>query len=772
MNLVDSLNDIIITNICYSFYDNLIWPQNAINDVKYYNYYNNENKLQYCILYLQNFVVEQNISIRHQLKDLTRYADVKSLQHILDYKLNMDPQIVNELITLSMANIDYNDIPRYLEMYDKSNVQKLEYIDKSIVNLFFDLYVYCQLPMCVVVPSYNNINYYEKNLNSIFCQKYKNYRIIYADDQSTDGTYQAVKNYIIDKKMSERCSVYRQNSHNAQCCGRYMCYILIDDDEIVCNVDGDDWMYDRNDSYQYNGFNYIESAYKKGALSTYGCFYKSSGPQWMETTMVYPQSIIENKEYRNYKFLCKHLRTGYAGLYKNIWIKDLLDESFKFLHMCTDISTQYSVLEMAGNRHTNICKPTYIYNQDNSVIYDNSWYNLNIESNKLNKDYNEYVQNKVKNTLPYDSVESIMLDRSYNFNLFREKLDIIILNKNNIDLHKINQKIKHELKNVITYSIKEITDLSFDFLSLSNIVLYINADDNIVVNLNINKYLKYMLCTKIDKVLIAENIECNDSTPITFENNNYIISITSEDFPIEKSSGYYTKDKLIDLFENKHKNDIKLFIKSIETITYIVALYNVPQAWLEVCINSFKNQSTNNYNIIVNDDQTPDLTYKRAVFKYLWNIKNLFFDNKLIISQSYKNLGLAGNNKYMIGLVESPIVACVDPDDAIVQETTLYLAETYKTKPDFVYSNFYYCDKDLNITSTGYSKKLKDNLLVLNENCISHIRSYQKDSYYQTLGYDSTFRAAEDKDIIFKFEECGLTFKFIDKPLYLYRYNS
>ena len=41
----------------------------------------------------------------------------------------------------------------------------------------------------VVVSSFNNDAYFERNLNSIFSQDYKNYHVIYIDDCSTDNTY-------------------------------------------------------------------------------------------------------------------------------------------------------------------------------------------------------------------------------------------------------------------------------------------------------------------------------------------------------------------------------------------------------------------------------------------------------------------------------------------------------------------------------------------------------------------------------------------------------
>jgi glycosyltransferase involved in cell wall biosynthesis len=45
-----------------------------------------------------------------------------------------------------------------------------------------------ELPMVFVIPSYNNAQWYAKNLQSVLHQNYRNYRILYVNDASQDGT--------------------------------------------------------------------------------------------------------------------------------------------------------------------------------------------------------------------------------------------------------------------------------------------------------------------------------------------------------------------------------------------------------------------------------------------------------------------------------------------------------------------------------------------------------------------------------------------------------
>lgn len=53
-----------------------------------------------------------------------------------------------------------------------------------------------QKPIVVIVPSYNNRNHYQRNLDSIVLQNYTNYHVIYIDDVSPDGTGALVRSYI------------------------------------------------------------------------------------------------------------------------------------------------------------------------------------------------------------------------------------------------------------------------------------------------------------------------------------------------------------------------------------------------------------------------------------------------------------------------------------------------------------------------------------------------------------------------------------------------
>ncbi|MFS8507183.1 MAG: glycosyltransferase [Candidatus Babeliales bacterium] len=59
----------------------------------------------------------------------------------------------------------------------------------------------------IIICSYNNQQWVEQNLDSVFNQTYTNYRVIYINDNSIDHTSQLVDQYIVNKDLAERCTV-------------------------------------------------------------------------------------------------------------------------------------------------------------------------------------------------------------------------------------------------------------------------------------------------------------------------------------------------------------------------------------------------------------------------------------------------------------------------------------------------------------------------------------------------------------------------------------
>ena len=234
-------------------------------------------------------------------------------------------------------------------------------------------------PIVIVIPSYNNQNWYDKNLASIFFQNYHNYRIIYIDDCSQDNTGALVEEFVQKVHQGLRFTLIKNEKRRGALANLYDAIHSCDDDEIIITVDGDDWLFHDNVLHQVN------QAYVRGDVwLTHGKFteFPVSG-FWSEPV---PEDYVKRNAFREYK-CASHLRTFKAWLFKRIKLEDLLDETGNFFQMTWDQAMMFPMLEMAGERHKYISEVNYVYNCANSL-------NDNKVNAQLQRDLEKVMRNK------------------------------------------------------------------------------------------------------------------------------------------------------------------------------------------------------------------------------------------------------------------------------------------------------------------------------------------------------------------------------------------
>ncbi len=210
-------------------------------------------------------------------------------------------------------------------------------------------------PIVVVIPSYNNKDWYQKNLDSVFAQDYKNFRIIYIDDASPDGTGTLVKAYIKEKKLQHRATVIQNPKRIGSLANIYKGIWLCAPDEIVANLDGDDWF-----AHEYVLKKLNEVYADPNVWVTYGQFvyYPCGSPGWAAQVA---SEIIEQNAFRENQWTTTALRSFYAGLFQKIKIDALLHEG-EFFPMAGDLAYMWPILEMAGTHSRFIPEVLYVYN--------------------------------------------------------------------------------------------------------------------------------------------------------------------------------------------------------------------------------------------------------------------------------------------------------------------------------------------------------------------------------------------------------------------------
>jgi glycosyltransferase involved in cell wall biosynthesis len=219
----------------------------------------------------------------------------------------------------------------------------------------------------IVITSYNNAEWFDRNLGCLFTQLnndgtglYENYRIIYIDDCSPDGTAELVEKYIISCNQQHRVTLIKNKTRKRAMANLYYALQLCQPDEIVFNYDGDDWL--ANNTV----FALINDIYQNPDIwITYGQF-----QNWPTGQMGYCQplspELAQKQNFRKKWWKPGQLRTFYAWLFHQIHLKDLLFEGpyfqGQFFPANADLAVYYPMMEMAGSHYHFIPEVIYIRN--------------------------------------------------------------------------------------------------------------------------------------------------------------------------------------------------------------------------------------------------------------------------------------------------------------------------------------------------------------------------------------------------------------------------
>ena len=217
-------------------------------------------------------------------------------------------------------------------------------------------------PFVIVIPSYNNSAYCERNLRSVFDQIYDNYRVIYIDDASTDDTFDKVSLLVQSLHQEKRVQLIRNADNRGALANLYHAIHSCNNDEIVVTLDGDDFL------AHENVLNKLNRAYANpDTWMTYGNFVDY--PTYTQKPVLckkVPSYIVNNNSFRKHEWMTSHLRTFYAGLFKKIKLHHLLYNG-RFFPMAWDLSLMLPMLEMSGKHAVFIKDILYLYNRTNPI---------------------------------------------------------------------------------------------------------------------------------------------------------------------------------------------------------------------------------------------------------------------------------------------------------------------------------------------------------------------------------------------------------------------
>lgn len=126
----------------------------------------------------------------------------------------------------------------------------------------------------------------------------------------------------------------------------------LDPTDIVCSVDGDDWLTDPR------ALEHVACAYVTGAWMTWGQFVQYENGK--RTKNGHAFDVRNRRACRQSPWYASHLKTYRAGLFQQIKWTDLRMNG-AWLQQCCDLAVMFPLLEMSDDRGKFIARPIYGY---------------------------------------------------------------------------------------------------------------------------------------------------------------------------------------------------------------------------------------------------------------------------------------------------------------------------------------------------------------------------------------------------------------------------
>lgn len=209
-------------------------------------------------------------------------------------------------------------------------------------------------PFVLLICAFDNGAFVEKTLGSIARQNYENYRLIYIDDASTDGSASLASDRIRACKLSDRTTFVHNEQRLGVLANLMRASKTCQDQEIIVLMGANDWLahewvlsrlnqYYANPDLWLTYCQYCDfPSYRQGDARNYS---------QMEWTCL-----------RSSPFVAAHLPAFYASLFRKISESDLLFQGF-YWPQAAEMAIMLPMLEMARDHFQFISEILYIANQ-------------------------------------------------------------------------------------------------------------------------------------------------------------------------------------------------------------------------------------------------------------------------------------------------------------------------------------------------------------------------------------------------------------------------
>ncbi len=209
----------------------------------------------------------------------------------------------------------------------------------------------------IIIDCCNQEEWIERCVGSCLGQKYSNFEIILLDALSDDSTFKISKEY---EKDFPNFKAFQNTKRLPQIANIVELTKKSKENSVCVTVDGDDWL---KNSHVLKKLNDV---YKNEKVwMTYGSYEEFPYRSVKFHYHSYPDEVIDNNSFREYKWLASHLRTYKRELFLKIDENDFKRLDGEWLDTAGDQAFMLPMLEMSGNKSAYIDEVLLIYNVAN-----------------------------------------------------------------------------------------------------------------------------------------------------------------------------------------------------------------------------------------------------------------------------------------------------------------------------------------------------------------------------------------------------------------------
>jgi glycosyltransferase involved in cell wall biosynthesis len=190
--------------------------------------------------------------------------------------------------------------------------------------------------------------------------------------------------------------------------------------------------------------------------------------------------------------------------------------------------------------------------------------------------------------------------------------------------------------------------------------------------------------------------------------------------------------------------------------------------FLKDCANSVLSQTVSDWEWIVVDDNSTDLS---------WNILQQYKDPRIKVLHNSERIFCSSSYRRVLLEATGEICGILDADDGLVKNAIEVVQKMYEKHPEltYIYTQHYWCDKNLKPVRKGLSSIPKGSFVESSlkrcRHCFSHWRTCRREIGLKYHIFPAGLKYAVDKYMGFALEETG-TGGFLDECLYYYRYHK